>query len=278
MNSMQVKHKLKNFIKNKNISFSSALNFYVFDRFIIRLSKSKYKDNFIIKGGFLLSQLFGLNNRTTIDIDSALVKTNLTKENIVKMITSIINIDLDDNIKFTIKDITPIREEDEYGGYRVYLLFQFENIKEILKLDIATGDPITPKEISLNYETMLEKEKINVWTYNLETVIAEKIESIFSKLDASSRMKDYYDIYLIFTRKWGEINKKDLLKACNNTFKNRNFDTKSFENLEIIKNSEILKVRWKNYQKKYEFANEIEFEETIKCIEQILDVILPVNA
>ena len=171
MNSMQVKDKLKNISKKKNIPFNMALKFYIFDRFLVRLASSKYKDNFILKGGFVLSSWFGIENRSTMDIDSMVTNVDFTEENILKMIDEIISINIDDS--------GLIREDDEYGGYRLYLLFSFDTIKEKLILDIATGDKITPTAIHYKHKVMLENNYVNLWSYNIETVIAEKIRNNF---------------------------------------------------------------------------------------------------
>lgn len=271
MNSMQIKDKLKNIAKEKNIEFNILLKFYAFDRFILRLSKSKYADNFIIKGGFLLSKFFGLENRSTMDIDSALNNFDLTKENIIKIINEIIKIDLNDNVIFEFNDITSIREEDEYGGFRVHLTFKLDNIKELLKFDIATGDPLTPSAITFNYNSLLGEEKIKIWAYNIETILAEKLESIFSKLETGSRMKDYYDVYLIYTLYWDKMNKNNLLNAIKNTFNYRNFNIDPLKVLAVIKNSLILKTRWKSYSRKHNYAKDITFEDTIKSINDIVN-------
>lgn len=267
---MQVKDKLKNIAREKNVEFNILLKYYVFDRFIVRLSKSEYKDNFIIKGGFLLSQLFGIHNRSTTDIDYALQNQRLTKDNVLNMINNVISIDLDDNIKFSIKSIDSIREEDIYGGYRITLLFQLEGIRELLKLDIAIGDPITPNEIVFHYITMLDEEKVDIWSYNIETILAEKLESIFSKLESTSRMKDYYDIYLIYNRNWDNLNKQNFVAACSNTFKKREFNVNLFDSLEIICDSLVLRKRWADYCKKNSYSKEIEFDEIINCLEKII--------
>lgn len=277
MNSMQVKDKLKNIAKEKKVDFNRILKFYVFDRFIARLSKSKYKDNFIIKGGFLLSILFGLENRSTMDIDSEIANTNLTEFNILKMMTSIVGINLDDNVKFSIKRIETIKDDDEYGGYRIHLLFEFENVKEFLKLDIATGDPITPNAISCKYKMMLDDNYIDVWSYNLETILAEKIETVFSKAEVSSRMKDYYDIYLICSKDWNNLNCENFRKAVENTFHKRNFDKDLFETYQLIKNSSILRKRWEVYSRKYEYARNINYDDIMNSLEKIIEIILPVS-
>ena len=272
MNSMQLKDKLKNIAKRKNIDFNVVLKYYVFDRFIVRLSKSPYKDNFIIKGGFLLSTMFGVEHRSTMDIDYAITKTNFTEENILKMIKSIININEKDNIKFSIKDIELIREEDKYGGYRVHLIFEFENIKEFLKIDIATGDPITPEAIEFHYKCMLSEDYLKVWSYNLETVLSEKIETILSRGELSSRMKDYYDIFLIYNRYWDKIDKDELIRAIQRTFTKREFKSDLNETFNIIKDSIIIKKRWQAYSRKYDYAHNIKYEQVMNCLESIISI------
>lgn len=191
------------------------------------------------------------------------------------MVSSIIDIDLEDNIIFTIQNIGNIRDEDEYGGYRIDILFQFENIRESLILDIATGDPVTPSAINYQYKVMLEDNCVNVWTYNMETIIAEKIESIFSKLELSSRMKDYYDIYLIYTKEWEHINLEHLRNAISNTFRKRNFNQNLFVSLEIIRDSQILKTRWISFARKKDYAINVSYEDIMECLNEIIKVINP---
>lgn len=195
--AQRVKDKLRNIVKEKNVDFIQTYKVYMFDRFVNRLAKSKYKDNFILKGGFYLSKLFGIDNRGTVDIDTAIQNAKFTEENLIKMITGIINIDVGDNVKFDIKKIEHIRNEDEYGGLRIKINFTLENIKDSFHIDIATGDPIYPEPDFYKYETLIDNETYRVWSYNLETVLAEKLETILSKLETSGRMKDYYDVYLL---------------------------------------------------------------------------------
>ncbi len=278
MNSMQVKEKLKNIANEKEINVNLIIKLYIFERFISRLSTSKYRKNFILKGGCLLSSLFGMENRSTMDIDSAITKTKFTKENIEKMLELIINIDLNDNVEFTIKSIGQIRDEDEYGGYRVNLLFKFENMRDNVKIDVVTGDPITPRAIVYKYKTLFDDTYINILSYNLETILAEKIETILSKIEMSSRMKDYYDIYLIYKFSWENINQNNLKKAVEKTFNKRKFNENIYEMFEIVKNSAILKKRWIAYSKKYSYANDISYEKVVECIANIIKVIEPVIA
>lgn len=274
-NSAQsVKDKLKNISREKNVDFNSVMRFYMYDRFVERLSKSKYKDNFILKGGFYLSKLFGLDNRSTMDIDTAIRKTEFTEENLIVMINEIISIDVGDNIKFKIEKTELIREEDEYGGLRITINFMLENIKYKFHIDLATGDPIYPRPDNYKYESLIGDEIYKVWSYNLETILAEKIETILSKLETSSRMKDYYDIYLIYKFKFDTISKEKFRGSVEKTFKKRKFDADLMTNLSIVKESKVLRERWLSYSRKNSYARDVEFEETLECLEKLIDILI----
>lgn len=276
-NSAQaVKDKLKNISREKNVDFNSVMRFYMYDRFVERLSKSKYKDNFILKGGFYLSKLFGIDNRNTMDIDTAIRKAEFTEENLIKMINEIISIDVGDNVKFKIEKTESIRDEDEYGGLRITINFMLENIKDKFHIDLATGDPIYPRPDNYRYESLIGDEIYKVWSYNLETVLAEKIETILSKVETSSRMKDYYDIYLIYKLKFDKIDKEKFRGAVEKTFNTRKFDADLIANLNIVKESKVLKDKWISYSRKNSYARDVEFEDTLKCLEQFIDIIVPI--
>lgn len=276
-NSAQaVKDKLKNISREKNVDFNSVMRFYMYDRFVERLSKSKYKDNFILKGGFYLSKLFGLDNRSTMDIDTAIRKAEFTEENLIKMVNEIININVGDNVKFKIEETEPIRDEDEYGGLRITINFMLENIKDKFHIDLATGDSIYPGPDNYRYESLIGGEFYRVWSYNLETVLAEKLETILSKLETSSRMKDYYDIYLIYKFKFDKIDKEKFRGAVEKTFKKREFDADLITNLNIVKESKVLRDKWLSYSRKNSYARDVEFEETLKCLEQFINIIVSV--
>lgn len=238
---MQLKDKLKNYAKMKKVDFNIALRFYMYDRFIKRLSISKYNQNFILKGGFYLSSLYGIENRATVDIDTYFTKEEFNLDNVKRMIEEIINTDVNDNITMKITNIGLIRSEDEYGGFRIKILCQIDNVKEIISIDVATGDSIFPKTINYKYKTILDNNYIGVFAYPIETVIAEKLESILSKGEFSSRMKDYYDIYLIYVREFNDINKSNLKRAIKATFTNRKFLTDVNEAFNKINNSEVMK-------------------------------------
>ena len=274
-NSAQaVKDKLRNISNEKNINFKAVLKFYMDDRFIERLSKSKYRDNFVLKGGFYLSSLFGIENRSTIDIDAAIRKAEFTEDNLLKMITEIINVDVDDNVVFKINETSSIRDEDEYGGLRVTIDFQLENVKDKFHIDMATGDPIYPRPDSYNYKSLIEKKTYQVWTYTTETVLAEKLETILNKLDTSSRMKDYYDIYLIYKFKFAELNKENFMMAVKKTFEKRKFQGNLIGSFNVIKQSSILKEKWSNYARKNNYAKEIEFEEILAFLEEFINILV----
>ena len=272
-NAQSVKDKLKTIAKQRNVDFNLVMRFYMYDRFMERLVTSKYKNNFILKGGFYLSKLFGIDNRSTIDINPAIQNTELDKENIKNIINEILNIDTNDNVIFSLEEITPIREKDEYGGLRVTVIFKLDNIKDKFHIDIATGDPIYPGPKYYNYQTLINNKKYKVLTYSIETILAEKIETILSKLEKSSRMKDYYDIYMIYKFEFERINKNNLKIAIEKTFKKRCFNQNPIKNIEIIKSSEILKIKWKSYTLKNKYAKNIDFNETIKCLEQFIKII-----
>ena len=274
MNSMQLKAKLKNISKEKNVDFNTLLRLYMYDRFIERLSVSKYKDNFILKGGFYLSTLFGVENRTTMDIDTAFRNANFNEETIVKMIKEIVSIEIDDNAKLSYLGISPIRDEDEYGGFRVDIQIEIDNIKEKFHIDIVTGDPITPKEINYKYKPILDDRYVKLWAYNIETVLAEKMETILSRVELNGRMRDFYDIYLIYTKDWDNVNLEDFVKAIEKTFYKREYVSEPLLALDLIMDSDILKERWKSYQKRYEYARNINFDEILICLEKIINVIV----
>ena len=277
MNSMQVKDKLKNIAIKRNLDFNTLLRLYLYDRFIERLAVSKYRDNFILKGGFYLSTLFGLESRFTKDIDTAIKDANFTKENVEKMIKSIIAIDINDGALISFIEIGNIREDNQYGGFRAILNVKVDTIRENFQIDIATGDPITPKPIVYKYCPILGDSYVDVWSYNIETVIAEKLETILRRAEANSRIRDYYDLYLIYTKGWNDIKIDDLRKAIYKTFEKRNYHGNIEETVAILKDSEIIKNRWNSYKKKYEYANDIDYEEIMKCVEEIIKVIVSIT-
>ena len=251
----------------------------MFEALLKRISKSKYKDKFIIKGGLLLSSIFGVNLRSTMDLDTTIKGLPLDKETITKVINEIISIDLDDNVKLEIENIKDIREEELYSGFEVNLKADFDGLKTNLMIDITTGDVITYKEVEFKYNTLFDNETINIMTYNYETIIAEKFETIISRNIDNTRMKDYYDLYMFVNLKWNDINKETLRKAIINTSKARetlDYIDNASKYIELISDDSRLKSLWNSYQNNYEYAKDIEFVDTINAIKVISEIVVPI--
>ena len=189
-NSMQLKAVVKNIAKKKKISAQLVLQNYMLERFLERVSISEYRNNFIIKGGFLISSMVGLDSRATMDMDATLKRYPVNEDTVRKMIEKIIQINLQDDITFTLKNIGEIREGDEYTGYRISLSANYPPMAVPLKLDITTGDKITPHEVEYEYKLMLEERKIQVLAYNMATILAEKLETVISRSDQNTRPRE----------------------------------------------------------------------------------------
>lgn len=249
-----LKAKVSNLSKKTNIPNKYLIQNFMFEALLKRISVSKYKDKFIIKGGLLLSSIFGVDLRSTMDLDTTIKGLSLDRGTITKAIKEIINIDLDDNIKLEIENIKDIRGEDLYQGFEVNLKAEFDWLKTNLMIDITTGDVITYKEIEFKYNTIFDNETINIMTYNYETIIAEKFESIISRNIDNTRMKDNYDLYMFVNLKWDDINKAVLRKAIINTSKVR--ETLDYIDdinryIELISDDSRLKLLWDSYKNNY---------------------------
>ena len=249
MTSEKLKGKIKSFSEKSNLKAQEVLQMYFFERFLTRLEKSKYRAKFIIKGGFLISSIIGIQNRTTMDIDTTIKGLPVKEEIIKEIILEILNIEVNDGIEFVLGKIENIREISEYENYRLHLTANFEKIKNPLKIDITTGDVIIPSEIEYSYETIF-KEKLNILVYSLETLIAEKYETIIKRNITTTRLRDFYDIYMIFKLKNDKIDVNNLKQAIWETAKNRNSMEEILESKEIledIKNDEYLNKQWNIY-------------------------------
>ena len=280
-NRDSLKAKASNLSKKTNIPNKYLIQNFMFEALLKRISKSKYKDKFIIKGGLLLSSIFGVNLRSTMDLDTTIKGLSLDRETITKVINEIISIDLDDNVKLEIENIKDIREEELYSGFEVNLKAEFDGLKTNLMIDITTGDVITYKEVEFKYNTLFDNETINIMTYNYETIIAEKFESIISRNIDNTRMKDYYDLYMFVNLKWNDINKDTLRKAIINTSKARetlDYIDNANKYIELINDDSRLKSLWNSYQNNYEYAKDIEFVDTINAIKGISEIVVPVGA
>ncbi len=272
--------KLNNIIKKKsngNNNLAHHLHqMFFFEHVLARLEKSKYRDNVILKGGVLLSSIIGEDLRTTKDIDATLKSLSLNIDSIRNIFEEILSIDIDDNVNFEIVNIKDIRLEDEYGGFRINVKGTFYKIKTNFFIEITTGDIITPREIKYKYNSIFEDKKINIMAYTIETIIAEKFESIISKNITTTRAKDFYDLYMLLNDHKDDINNRNLVKAIENTFNKRNteFDIDNFkETVEILEDSNVLKRVFTDYQSKLEYTKEVSFDDTIKTIKNIINIL-----
>ncbi|WP_036095288.1 nucleotidyl transferase AbiEii/AbiGii toxin family protein [Leptotrichia trevisanii] len=275
MTSEKLKGRIKSFSEKNNLKAQEVLQMYFFERFLTRLEKSRYRVNFIIKGGFLISSIIGIQNRTTMDIDTTIKGLPVKEEIIKEIILEILNIEVNDGIEFVLGKIENIREISEYENYRLHLTANFEKIKNPLKIDITTGDVIIPSEIEYSYETIF-KEKLNILVYSLETLIAEKYETIIKRNITTTRLRDFYDIYMIFKLKNDKIDVNNLKQAIWETAKNRNSIEEILESKEIledVKNDEYLNKQWNIYKKENKYVDNIQFSEILKLLNKIADIV-----
>lgn len=269
-NKDSLKVKVSNLALSTNIPNKYLIQSFMFEALLKRISVSKYKDKFIIKGGLLLSSIFGVNLRSTMDLDTTIKGLPLDRTTITKVVNEIISIDLKDNIKLEIENIKDIREEELYSGFNINLKAEFDGLRTNLMIDITTGDVITYKEVQFEYKTLFDNEIVNIMTYNYEAIIGRNIDN--------TRMKDYYDLYMFVNLKWNDIDKTILRKAIFNTSEKRetlNYIENADKYIELINEDSKLKSLWKNYQNNYAYAKDISFENTIAAIKVINGVIVP---
>lgn len=276
-NPMKFKAIIKKEAFKKNISAQLVMQNYMLERLLIRISLSKYQKNFIIKGGFLISLIVGLDTRATMDLDTTVKGFSLLRDSIYNIFSEIISIQIDDNVKFELMNISDIREGDEYPGYRVNLKANYAKISVPLSVDVTTGDVITPNEIEYTFSSMFNDYSINLLGYNLETILAEKIETVLARGITNTRPRDYYDIHVLYTLYANKLNDKILLESLKRITKKRN-STKILEMYnEIIidiKSSQELKKIWDKYQKNYDYAKQISFKDVCDTLRKIMNIIL----
>ena len=261
-------------IENKyDLNYYEILQRYMFERVLERISVSKYQDNFILKGGLLLSAMFGIGNRMTKDMDATITGIDVSKDKMLKVLNEILSINLKDGVKFDVVDITDIREDDEYGGNKYHIVGKLQSLKVNLEIDISTGDKVTPRELKYKYPLIFEDRTIMISSYNIETILAEKIETVLRRGVFNSRMKDFYDIYYFLTKLRKEIDINVLKEAVDNTFTKRN----SFEYLndyeqiiDSIIGNERLERLWNIYSNNYKYASGIDINEILILLKDII--------
>lgn len=272
----QIKDLISNMAKEKGINAQILLRNYMMERLLERIALSEYKDNFILKGGMLVSALVGVESRATVDMDTTIKRKVVNLESVTKVFNEIVAMEVDDGIVLTLKSISEIKADAEYSGFRVSIEAKLESAKIPLKVDITSGDAITPKEVVHQYKLLLEDRTIDILSYNIETVLAEKIETIISRSVANTRMRDFYDIHILLQLKMEIVNIEILKEAMKATAIARGtwrlFDMGE-EILQEIQVDSIMEEHWKRYQNKYSYAYKISWNDVCGSMKKLWDLI-----
>ena len=275
-NAMSFKAKIKNIAKEKGIPPQQVQQHYLIEEVLNLISKSSYRNSFIVKGGYLIGQMIGLDKRTTIDLDVTLKGTSLNRDNLINIFEEIVS-NTTSVFSFTVDKLEPIRQDDIYGGFSIKLNATFDTLNEVIFIDVTTGDKITPREISYSMPSLFTNHTIDVWTYNLETVLAEKLETIISRGVASTRPRDRYDLFTLFKLRKNQIDFTILKRAVENTSEKRNSKEliQNWKNqVRGIETSDYQKNLWIRYQRQFKYAKDISFEESVQIINEIMKQIM----
>lgn len=274
-NANSFKAKIKKISKDKGIPAQQVQQHYLIEQVLKLISTSSYRDSFIVKGGYLIGQMIGLDKRTTMDLDVTLKGTEMSKENLIHIFEEIL-CSKTDGFSFSVDKLEPIRKDDEYGGFSLKLNATFDTLKEVVFIDITTGDKITPREITYSMTSIFTNESIKIWTYNLETVLAEKLETIISRGLASTRPRDRYDLFTLYKLRKEEINLEVLKNALENTAEKRKSKDTIYnweEQVRGIEISDYQKELWIRYQRQFKYAKDISFDNSVQVIREIMQQI-----
>ncbi|VOU72308.1 abortive infection protein AbiGII [Streptococcus pneumoniae] len=274
-NANSFKAKIKNISKDKGIPTQQVQQHYLIEQVLKLISTSSYRDSFIVKGGYLIGQMIGLDKRTTMDLDVTLKGTEMSRENLIDIFEEIL-CSKTDGFSFSVDKLEPIRQDDEYGGFSLKLNATFDTLKEVVFIDITTGDKITPREITYSMTSIFTNESIKIWTYNLETVLAEKLETIISRGLASTRPRDRYDLFTLYKLRKEEINLEVLKNALENTAEKRKSKETIYnweEQVRGIEISDYQKELWIRYQRQFKYAKDISFDNSVQVIREIMQQI-----
>ena len=277
--SEQIKGAIRNISKKTGLNPNSLLQMCLFEGILEKLSKSKYSENFILKGGLFISSLIGVDMRSTMDMDTTLRGIPLNEVSITKILNEILAIEIDADIEYKLIKLSPIRQEDVYEDFCASISCIFGKINATLNIDITTGDVITPREMNYSYSKILEEGTIPIMTYTIETILAEKFETISSRNITTTRARDFYDLYMIYSIYKDKIDKDILRKAIERTSRYRgSFETalQYKEIVELFRESETPKELWKKYTQNNPYAKDVDFLDTISVYEEI-GTVLNVN-
>ncbi len=268
----QLKGSIRSMAAKKNLRAQEVLQMFLFERVLERLANSAYKDNFILKGGLLISFMIGISERTTMDMDTTVRGIQMEEDEIVKAVKEIISVDVDDGINFEYESIEPIREDDAYNNFRVHLRAKYGKIDSPMKIDVTTGDVITPAAIQYDFPMLFEDKSVPVIAYTLETILAEKYETILRRNVGTTRARDYYDLHTLFRSRKDEIRPDVLKAAVLHTAKKRD-SVKDIEDwqeiIADIKNEPLMQSLWDNYVAENQYIGGLSFEEVLKTVEEV---------
>ena len=275
-NAMQLKAAISKMAKDQHIPAQLVMQNYMLERLLERISRSKYQGNFILKGGLLIASMVGLHSRATMDMDATIRNHPVNENSIKTMFGEIISIPIDDDISFSFQGLGEIRKNDTYGGYRISLTANFPPMKVPLKLDITTGDKITPEAVEYKYPMIFNDGTLKIFAYNLETILAEKLETVIFRGDQNTRPRDFYDIFILSKLKGDQISRTVLRQAVSETAQKRNSGMlmPQYQSiLEQIISSPTMHRHWKTYQRDYEYAREVEFASACETSLHLMDSI-----
>lgn len=272
----QIKGRIKNIAEKKDLRPQEVLQMFLFERVLERLSASEYKSNFILKGGLLISSMIGISERTTMDMDTTVRGIQMEEDEIVEIVKKIIAIDVDDGIQFEFQRIEPIREDDAYNNFRIHLIAKYGKINNPMKMDVTTGDVITPAAIRYDYPLILSEKTVSILAYSLETILAEKYETIIRRNIGTTRARVFYDLYMLCRQHWDEIRFEVLHDAVQHTAKKRGsleelYDWKDI--LKEIREEPQLYTLWRNYVAENKYAEGLEFHVILDVVDEIAEML-----
>ena len=271
--AMQFKAEIRNVAERSGVPAQAVLQNFMLERLLERISLSPYKENLVLKGGMLIASLVGTAFRTTMDMDATLRARSLDQATIQKMLEEICALALDDEVRFEFEHLEEIREDDSYGGYRASLIAHFEGIRTPVKIDLTTGDKLTPDAILYEYPSGFEEKTLEIWAYNLETVLAEKVETILRRSTLNTRARDFYDVYLLVGTQGESLDRALFREALIATIAHRKSPVllaKSAETLQAILADNAMQARWQRYAQKYAYARGVEFSNIIQVVSDLL--------
>lgn len=271
----QLKDLIRNLSKKKSADAQILMRNYMMERFLERISLSDYKDRFILKGGMLVAAMVGLDARSTMDLDATVKGANVSVEDVENIISSILSVPMEDGVEFQVKRISEIMEEAEYPGVRVSMETTFDGVRTPLKIDISTGDVITPREVRYSFKLMLEDRSIEVWAYNLETVLAEKLETVISRNVTNTRMRDFYDIHILKQLHGESLSASVLRDALTATATKRGTLEQMKDAVSVfdeVEESPVMAKLWQSYQKNYSYAADLSWHTVMDSVRALYTV------